>query len=217
MMLIFLPPILFGFGIALVKSRFNFKSLQIPRWKAGWLIFPALIIMLPATNPQIFHLQRIEDQWVAGLLGLSQLFVLAFVLLNIRFSGIWIVGFGFLLNMVCMQANGGFMPMQPEKLAYLTNNPDVVEGQYLGSRFGNSKDIILEQEQTILWQFDDRFTLPEEFPYRVVFSLGDIIIGVGLIFLLYRTTPGSFVHVGAPNEYKDREFRGHCPKRQTCE
>ena len=216
-MLIFLPPILLGLGVALIHSGFNLKALQIPRWKASWLVLLSFLIMVPVTRPQVLHLSNLEDQWAAILLGSSQIFLLVFIMLNIRYPGMWVLGLGFLLNFLCMQANGGLMPMQPEKLAYLTNNPDVVEEQYLNARFGNSKDIILEQSQTHLWLLDDRFIFPEAFRYRVVFSLGDIIICFGLFYSLVRLSPGSLVFMGAPYEYKRLIFRGNCPKRHTCE
>ena len=216
-MIFFLPPILLGFGVALALSGFDIKALQVPHLKAGWLVPVALVIMLPVTKPGFFHITNLEDQWAAVLLGLSQLLLLIFVIQNLRIPGVWVLGVGFLLNFACMQANNGLMPMQPEKLAYLTNNPDVVEEQYLNARFGNSKDIILKQEQTKLWLLDDRFTLPESIRVRIVFSLGDIVISLGLFYLLLCTTPGRFVHVGAPYEYKKSIFKGNCPERHTCE
>ena len=218
MMLIFLPAILLGLVAALLKSRLTTQRFQIPQWKAGWLIPTAFLFMLPVTQPHFFFLNRLTDAWAIGLMAVSQILLLLFVFLNLRISGLWILGLGLLMNMVCMQANGGLMPVQPERLPYLLDKPGIATESYLGSRFGNSKDIVMDQQETQLWLFSDRFVLPEKFPYRVVFSLGDIVIGFGLFFTLVGISPGKFINrVGVPHEYSFSKDRGFSHKKQTCE
>jgi hypothetical protein len=218
MMLIFLPAILFGLGTALLKSSFTTQEFQIPRWKAGWLIPAAFLFMLPVTQPQFFFLNRLTENWAIGLMAVSQLLLLFFVFLNLRISGLWILGLGFVMNMICMQANGGLMPVQPERLSYLLNNPGMATESYLGSRFGNSKDIVMDRQGTQFWLFSDRFTLPEKFPYRVVFSLGDIVIALGIFITLVGISPGKFINrVGVPHEYPFSKTRRFSLKKQTSE
>jgi hypothetical protein len=207
MMLIFLPPILLGVSIAVIKARFKIRTLTIPIWKSG-VIFPvALLVMLPVVNPALFHINRLNDIWAAVLLSASQLLLLIFVLRNIREAGMWILGLGFLLNMICMQANGGLMPVQPHHVAYLTGTSELSDpSNIIGTRFGNSKDIVLTQEETKLAFLGDRFTLPESIPYRVVFSLGDIVIGIGLFYILIKMAPGKLIDLGAQYEYKPNQL-----------
>ncbi|MBI9048082.1 MAG: DUF5317 domain-containing protein [Anaerolineaceae bacterium] len=208
-MFIFLPPILLGVSIALIKARFNIRTLKIPIWKSGFIFPIALLVMLPVINPRLFHIDRLNDTWAAILLGVSQLFLLIFVLRNIKQAGIWILGLGFLFNMICMQANGGLMPVQPHHVAYLLDDSELSDPSILiGTRFGNSKDVVLSQEETNLWILGDRFTLPVSFPYRVVFSLGDIVIGIGLFYILYQMVPGKFIELGARYEYTPYQLKG---------
>jgi len=206
-MLIFLPPILFGVSIAVIKTRFNIRTLTIPIWKSGLIFLVALLVMLPVVNPALFHINRLNDIWAAVLLSASQLLLLIFVLRNIREAGMWILGLGFMLNMICMQANGGLMPVQPHHAAYLSGTSELSDpSNIIGTRFGNSKDIVLTQEETKLAFLGDRFTLPESIPYRVVFSLGDIVIGIGLFYILIKMAPGKFIDLGAQYEYKPNQL-----------
>jgi hypothetical protein len=217
-MLIFIPAILLGLGAAIIKSRFAPQRFLIPVWKSGWLVPAAFLFMLVVTRPQIFQLTTLDQSWAIAFLSISQLFLLLFVFLNLRISGLWILGLGFLLNMACMQANGGLMPVQPERIPYILNNPDVTTETYLGLRFGDSKDIVIDQQETKLWFLSDRFPLPEKFPYRVVFSLGDVVIGFGLFFTLVGLSPGKFIDpVGAPYEYPLSKTRSIGTKEQTSE
>ena len=58
----------------------------------------------------------------------------------------------------------------------------------LGSRFGE-KDILL-LAQNIHFEFlADRFLLPAWFPYKIAFSLGDVLISMGAFWLLAKPNP----------------------------
>ena len=207
MMLIFLPPILLGVSIAVIKTRFNIRSLTIPIWKSGLIFLASLLVMLPVVNPGLFHLDRLNDIWAAVLLSASQLLLLIFVLRNIREAGMWILGIGLMLNILYMQANGGLMALQPHHAAYLSDISELSEqANIIGTRFGNSKDIVLTKEDTKLALLGDQFTLPESIPYRVVFSLGDIVIGIGLFYILIKMAPGKFISLGAQYEYKPNQL-----------
>lgn len=111
---------------------------------------------------------------------ISYVFLLLFVALNRRYWQIILMGFGLLSNFVVVALNGGYMPASVEALrgagkwkmadcllAYIT--------------CGNVK---LMSEQTKLNLLGDIFYLPAGVPLASAFSLGDLILALGLILLL---------------------------------
>ncbi len=150
----------------------------MPELRALWLAFvgffpQALAFYLPLTR------RSIPDEWAAAALIASQALLLGFAWLNRQQAGMSLLIAGLTLNMTVIIANGGFMPISPQTASRLTALP-----LETGARLGHSKDILLPLDETRLAWLSDRFLLPTGFPYQVAFSLGDILIAVGVFWLL---------------------------------
>jgi hypothetical protein len=94
--------------------------------------------------------------------------VLGAVLRNTRITGLPIVAVGATLNLVAIVANGGFMPADPAALAVAGLEP----------ADGPSNSIVLADPA--LRPLTDVFALPAWVPLANVFSIGDVLIGVGV-------------------------------------
>ncbi len=167
-------------------ARWHRKPYQAPALQSAWLIpvgfVPQLIVAyLPATYFRV-------PLWLAAVSIFASLIVfLAFVWVNRRLPGMLFLLAGLLLNLSVMVANRGWMPISPE----------VANGVYgggvsryvaaLGERFG-PKDILLSPQDTHLGFLSDRFLLPAWSPYQVAFSAGDILIAIGVFWLLARSS-----------------------------
>jgi len=176
-----------GFLIGLLRSRLGNRPYEIPQIRHGWLV---LIAFLPQWLVFYFPNTRrsIPDPWARIALISSLSLLLIFVWLN-SFQqrprnrlGLWLLGLGLILNMTVILLNKGLMPIRPENVSRLV--PNAPPGSWeIGSRLGTGKDIVLLQDQTRLWWLSDYFYLP--FPGRgVAFSLGDIIIAIGVFLVL---------------------------------
>jgi len=96
------------------------------------------------------------------------------------------MGIGLALNLLVITLNGGLMPIDPETVMQLAPGAPA-NGWQIGQRLGTTKDIVLPDAATHLCWLADRFTLsvPMPHPWRVVFSLGDVLIAIGAFSLLW--------------------------------
>jgi Family of unknown function (DUF5317) len=146
-----------------------------------WLAGLALVLQWPLIRAPGGPIQRVQIQQALFLLSL--LLLLIFIWQNRHLISIRIVGIGIICNLLVILANGGWMPINPQTLAQINSSP-IPEQWPTQVHYGYSKDIILLQEQTRLWVLSDILVLPSPFQRTTAFSLGDLIIALGIIMLL---------------------------------
>ncbi len=112
-----------------------------------------------------------------SLLVFSYVLLLGFVLANLHWRGLLVIGAGLLLNFLAIATNGGLMPISPHALERSgLPRGEVATGQWVP----DSKDVLLERGDTHLWFLSDVFVWKN--PSGVnAFSAGDLIIGAGLV------------------------------------
>jgi hypothetical protein len=98
----------------------------------------------------------------------SSVLVLLVVLRNLRVAGLVLVAAGAASNLAAIVANGGYMPASPGALDALGWSP--------GSGYSNSREFA----EPALGALGDVFALPSWLPLANVFSVGDVLIGVGV-------------------------------------
>jgi Family of unknown function (DUF5317) len=175
-----------GLLVGLGWARWHNQTYLAPDFRFLWLamiaFLPQLFIAyLPATH------QLFADGFASANIVVSLILFLVFAWLNRQLPGMPILISGLLLNFVVIVANGGWMPISLHTANLLTGK-DVLQFVNLGSRFGE-KDILLPAQNIHLEFLADRFLLPAWLPYKVAFSLGDILIGLGAFWLLAQPAP----------------------------
>jgi hypothetical protein len=103
---------------------------------------------------------------------LSTAAVFLAVLRNVRLPGMAIVALGSALNLAAIVANGGSMPADPGAL--------VAAG--LDGAGSHTNSVVLEAPA--LQPLTDIFAVPAGIPLANVYSVGDVLIGLGIVVLL---------------------------------
>ena len=133
------------------------------RW--GWLIFLGF-----ATQVLLFSAPVAERIGALGppIYVASTAVVLVALIRNVAQPGLPIVAVGALCNFAAIVANGGYMPASTDALAALGRLP----------AGGYSNSAVLAAPA--LAPLTDVFALPAGLPFANVFSVGDVLIGVGV-------------------------------------
>jgi hypothetical protein len=105
----------------------------------------------------------------------STLLVGVAVLRNLAMPGMPLIVLGAVSNMTAILANGGYMPSTHEALAAI--------GKVESTVYTNSA---LVDEPAFPWLID-RFVLPSWLPFANVFSVGDVLLGIGVAWLIVAT------------------------------
>jgi len=186
--------VVLGLIAALVHHRGRvFDEIAAIPLQAAWVAVLALVLQWPLLQTREGPVQSVRVQ--QALFLLSHVLLLIFVWRNRRVTGIQVVGLGVICNLLVILFNGGFMPITPETLTQI--NPGTTLGRWQpGLHYGYSKDVILLREEARLWALSDIFVLPYPFPRPTAFSLGDLLIALGIIVLFQR--PGAQHTSGAP-------------------
>ena len=108
----------------------------------------------------------------------SNLMVLVAVARNLAIPGLPLVLVGGAANLLAIGANGGYMPVSPDALAAMGRPP--TDG------YSNNRVV----EGVVLWPLTDLFAMPAWVPLANIFSIGDVLIGVGAAMVVMAAMHG---------------------------
>jgi hypothetical protein len=141
--------------------------LRHPELACAGIVLQVVIVSLLPSGSQVLH---------EGVHLLSYALLGACAWANRRVPGVWLVALGGLLNFVAIVANGGVMPADPDLV--------VNAAQRGGHGFVNS-GVVADPRLSFL---GDIFATPRSWPLANVYSVGDILILLGVVVLLHRVS-----------------------------
>lgn len=158
----------------------HFGALRI-RWPA--LAFASIIIQLLIFTPGLE--EPLIPFATATLYLASMVTLIGWVVVNRHIPGMILMAVGLLLNTIAIAANGGAMPVAPESAAYAGR---IV--QYSGGERPMANNS-WATDSAQLWILTDIIAVPAWVPFANVFSIGDVLLTLGVCWLCYRTMRGS--------------------------
>jgi hypothetical protein len=158
-------------GVAALLRGGSLRTLAETQFGWLWLLFAGLAVQLTA---QIW-----SPDWLGGAGGtavilVSNLLVGAFLALNVRIPGVALILVGLALNVVVIAANGA-MPVS----AAAARNAGV---EPPGRGVGDVEHELLTDDTVVPW-LGDVLSFPG---LPGVFSVGDVVLALGLGHLIYR-------------------------------
>ena len=156
-------------GLALGGRPMALAEIRLRWWPLIVVGFAAQLILF--SDP----VTRVGGDAGPPLYVASTLLVGVAVLRNLGLPGMPLIVLGAASNMTAILANGGYMPSTPEALAAIGKGESTV--------YTNSS---LVEQPAFPWLID-RFVLPSWLPFTNVFSLGDVLLGIGVAWLIVAT------------------------------
>ena len=150
------------------------------RFRALYLVPIALLIQL-----LIFPLFTSEPLLPVGTVPLhilSYALVFLFLALNLRVRPLAVLGAGAVANLAAILANGGRMPASATAL----ERAGLIQTAERLTTSGEHGNVLLMSESTTLNVLGDWLYLPSWFPGATAFSLGDLLIMIGLAYLIVK-------------------------------
>jgi Family of unknown function (DUF5317) len=141
------------------------------RLRAPWLFYLAIAMQMLAFPSLVMPWHAAEGMATALSVG-SYVCLVSVFLLNVRLRGLAIAGGGMLLNLAAIVTNGGHMPALPSAM------------RDAGLTFtGVHNNSIADSAPNLAW-FVDRWAAPSWVPFGNVFSVGDVLIAIGVVVTL---------------------------------
>jgi hypothetical protein len=181
--MILLIAVFVGLLAGLIRARVKKREYRYSDLRYPWLVLAAFIPQLfafyiPATS------QKVSDPLAVIILVTTQALLLIFSVLNIKKTSFWPIITGFFANFMVILLNGGLMPISPATITKML--PAGAANTYpVGERLGTGKDIVLNEIDTRLAFLSDRIVLRNFLNASVAFSAGDILIALGVLWLLW--------------------------------
>jgi Family of unknown function (DUF5317) len=166
-------------GVALVVvvvTRGSFSQLFRLPIQSIWMVVAALSIQIFLALVELPS-DRFDDLGLA-LVMTSYAFLLAFCFVNVRISMMWIIGLGIALNALVIGLNQG-MPTADHEVTTRS-------GRTIEEPIERTAKHRPESDDDLLPFLGDRLRVP--YPVDEVISIGDVVIGLGIILVCYQSS-----------------------------
>jgi hypothetical protein len=163
-------PVVLAIAAALVFGG-DLRRLSGLRLRRIELFYVAIAVQLVAF-PFAFMPWRVSDAVARALWLASYAALCCGAVANLRITGVPIIGAGMAANIIAVVANGGHMPALPRAL------------HDAGKSYVVQYNSAASATPHVSWLVD-RWAVPDWLPVGNVFSVGDVVIAIGVMVLVF--------------------------------
>lgn len=163
------PFLVLGVAIGYIQGG-RMSALSKITFRHGSLVIMALVIQLTLFACGFTPYGTLPEGMVANIV--SYMLIIAFLFLNRQVKLIEVVAAGLTLNFLAIVSNGGYMPGPTAAFASGALDPAVSSAQPAAAS---------------LWFLGDTFTLPLFSSIGYAFSIGDLVIALGMFAIIRGT------------------------------
>jgi hypothetical protein len=163
-----LYPLLLAVVVGMLSGG-RMEGLAALRIRLWWLAIGGLLAQVVLFSEPVADL--VGDAGTVAYVA-SSIGVLAAVIANLAYPGAALIALGGVSNLAAILANGGYMPTSAAALQ--------AAGIASSAGYSNSR----EMAQPALAPLTDVLAMPDWLPYANVLSIGDVLIGLGVAWLV---------------------------------
>jgi len=178
---------LYAVGVGIIVGYLRggrISRLPSLEFRAGWLVLAALIIQLLIFP--LFSKKPILPYATTALHIISYVLLFGWLLLNVRIIPLLVIAIGAIANFLAISLNGGYMPSSMTALR-MAGSQAMVENLSRADTYGN---VIRMGADTRLDVLGDWLYLPSWIPFATAFSIGDLLIMAGIVWLVAKGMRG---------------------------
>lgn len=142
------------------------------------LVFSLMLQLGTSILISLGYEKAIEYKLILYIISYIMLFVVLF--LNLHKKSIWLVLIGTILNFAAIVLNGGSMPIDTKLLAE-RGFVNILKSLEIGAM---QNYVSISEANSFTVYLAKKFVTPEWYPIKQFFSIGDILIAVGLLLLV---------------------------------
>ena len=175
----YLLAILIGLAIGWLRGG---RLANLPKLRLRWLWVVPLVLIIQLLIFPSFLPSPLLPYATVPLHLLSYAVLIAWLVVNLRAAPMGVLLFGAVSNFTVVASNGGRMPASVtalERAGLLRAASGLLEGE-------TPANVMLMSSSTRLNVLGDWLYLPESVPFATAFSIGDVLIMVGLGWLIAR-------------------------------
>ncbi len=170
--------VLLAFILAVIANK-GPQGIENKNLRGLYLVFIGFLIQIIIFNEKF--VKSIFSKYTGIIYIISLVFLLTFLLLNLKYIGVRIISIGYLMNVLVITLNKGYMPQSSKALKMAGE----IKKLSLLEKYGHYYNAVLMNNETHLNILGDKIFFPFLGKIGAVYSVGDLVIMAGIFVFIF--------------------------------